>query len=150
MYKEGASRTLNRYLLCKTKTKFFLIISIYYNLFLCYFKRNLMSNPLVCTCSLKWLKNWLKESSLAIGNPKCQQPEHLKDFILTNLNDEQLACSQMFKTECDIDEPKPIFIKPFVSKKCPKDCKCLNGIVRCSHLKLTHIPSDIPDDVQEL
>lgn len=114
--------------------------------------RNLMSNPFVCNCGLKWLKDWLKQANIATGNPKCSFPERLRDHSLVNLDDRDFKCNSNdpFTDECGN------ILVPFVAKQspiislCPKNCTCSNRIVRCSHLSLKHVPDDIPIDVKEI
>ena len=36
----------------------------------CSLFRDLLSNPFVCNCHMKWLKSWLKQSNIATGYPK--------------------------------------------------------------------------------
>lgn len=118
-----------------------------------------MSNPFNCNCHLKWLKEWLRNSNLATGNPKCNTPEKLKDKSITSLDDKELVC-QISNEECgdpNISSSFNITIKtsdviPLSQPvyTCPKNCTCLNYIVRCSHSGLKKIPEDININVQEL
>lgn len=107
-----------------------------------------MSNPFVCNCGLKWLKNWLKLGNLATGNPKCSSPERLKDHSMTSLIDKEFLCdsTQSLSDECG----NSLMSTRLVVSTCPTNCTCQSGIVRCSHLGMKQIPNDIPEDVKEL
>ena len=111
-----------------------------------------MSNPLICNCRLKWLKQWLRSVNLAIGNPKCVYPEKLKDHSLVNSNELDFACADNDNDqECSgITEVKMNKLSFTLPNICPKNCSCSNNVVRCSHLNLKQIPNDIPLTVQEL
>lgn len=109
-----------------------------------------MSNPFVCDCGLKWLKDWLKHANIATGNPKCSAPVNLKDHSLVNLDDNSFDCGAYHG---QIDECGNILVaysaKVYASS-CPVNCTCSDKIVRCSHQKLSKIPEDIPLDTKEL
>ncbi len=114
-----------------------------------------MSNPFNCDCNLKWIKSWIKQSNLAIGNPKCGLPLNLKDRSLANLNDEEFRCNELSfdaKNECGFATTRLLKQSVTVSQpnSCPKSCSCSSNIVRCSHLGLKQVPYDIPLDVKEL
>ncbi len=115
---------------------------------------NLMSNPFYCNCRLKWLKDWLRNSNLATGNPKCSLPENLKDQYIASLDDKDLIC-QNENEECDghISNQKNelvVIVKQNEKLNCPKNCTCTETIIRCSHLSLSKIPEDIDLNVKEL
>ena len=121
-----------------------------------------MSNPFICNCRLNWLKDWLKNSNLATGNPKCSLPESLKDRSIANTNDMEFVCSENDQDhECsmtsgssvvttNIKRKKQEIFATAETAKCPKMCSCVNDIVRCSHLGLKQIPNDLPYTVREL
>ena len=113
-----------------------------------------MSNAFICDCNLKWIKNWLKQNNLAIGNPKCSLPDNLKDKSLANLNDNEFQCDTSStdpRNECNIGVIKQKnLIVSSLTRGCPKNCTCSNDIVRCSHLKLREVPLDIMLDVKDL
>lgn len=109
-----------------------------------------MSNPFVCNCGLKWLKDWLKHANIATGNPKCSSPEHLKEHSLVNLDDRSFECET---NNAQMDECGNLLVSltaKVYASQCPVNCSCSGKIVRCSHLKLGQIPKDIPLDVKEL
>ena len=113
-----------------------------------------MSNPFYCNCHLKWLKDWLRNSNLATGNPKCGTPDKLKDQSITTLDDKDLICLNA-NEQCGSGSSssnsnsavKPISLQ---LDSCPKNCTCANFTVRCSHSGLKRIPDDISLSVQEL
>lgn len=133
---------------------------------------NLISNPFECNCALLWLKDALRKSNLVAGNPKCALPAHLRDQAIINLEDAAFGCdwssnSASSSEECPemvSDQAKwvdsaarhlsaiqtPKHSPPSISS-CPTNCSCsTNGVVRCSHSGLTHIPLSIPITVREL
>jgi hypothetical protein len=114
-----------------------------------------MSNSFNCDCNLKWIKSWMKQSNLAIGNPKCALPANMKDRSLANLNDEDFLCNEFSvdsTNECGFSTTRLLKQSVTVpqSNSCPQNCTCSSNTVRCSHLGLKQIPSDIPLDVKEL
>jgi hypothetical protein len=122
-----------------------------------------MSNSFVCDCNFKWLKAWLKNSNLAFGNPKCALPLVLKDRPLLNIDDSEFSCKEYgfeVNNKCQNSNTPSKFITQYVAKSvaiqsstntCPKRCTCTkHNIVRCKHLGLKEVPTDIPIDVKEL
>lgn len=134
-----------------------------------------MSNPFVCNCALKWLRDFLKNNNLATGNPKCHRPEKLKDQSISGLNDADFRCvSDYLLVNGNEDDEQCEWTSSQVQSKkkqqtnmpsvsdnvleknsnvpCPVNCTCLNegAVVRCSHAELKQIPLDIPVNVQEL
>ena len=115
-----------------------------------------MNNPLVCNCGLKWLKDWLKKSSLASGTPKCV---NFKDQPITSVDDPEFTCPNSFKDECgsigsmSIQANTPVVVNQSEKLVCPKNCSCSNlgkVVVRCSHSALKKLPDDMVKSVQEL
>ena len=117
-----------------------------------------MSNPINCNCKVKWLKEWLRSSNVATGNPKCSTPENLKDQSITGLNEKDLVCRSSDNTECGVESNAslsvksngPVLLSQLTINTCPKNCTCSNNIIRCSHLNLKKIPEDINVNVKEL
>ena len=116
-----------------------------------------MSNPFICNCRLKWLREWLKNSNLATGNPKCSYPEKLRDLSVANSNEIEFVCTEQDQDQkCFPNMPANKISSEAVlssvnnANNCPKNCTCLNNIVRCSHMGLKQIPNDIPVTVKEL
>lgn len=118
---------------------------------------NLMSNPLVCSCQMKWLKDWIDQNKLATGNLKCTFPMHLNGKSIQLLGSETFAdCRSGSNEECtnvvNISSDK-IVLNSAVSKVvgvCPQNCTCRNNIVRCSRSNMKSIPDHIAESVQEL
>ena len=115
-----------------------------------------MANPFICNCRLTWLREWLKNSNLATGNPKCSSPDDLRDRSVANTNDLEFVCSAHDQDqECHPSTSTPTSLEiasvaAMSENHCPVNCTCVNDIVRCSHLSLKQIPSDIPTRVKEL
>lgn len=113
-----------------------------------------MSNPFICDCNLKWIKNWLKESNLAIGNPKCTLPNSLKDRSLSKLDVAEFICSDDSEHKTDecsaLSVPANHVDTDNLKSVCPKGCTCSKSIVRCSFAKFKQVPVDIPSSVKEL
>ena len=113
-----------------------------------------MANPFYCNCHLKWLKDWLRNSNLATGNPKCGLPEKLKDQSITSLDDKDLICLNA-NEQCDATTATKSFpaakaVSLTIIENCPKNCTCKNLTIRCSHSGLKKIPDDLSVNVQEL
>lgn len=117
-----------------------------------------MSNPINCNCKLKWLKEWLRNSNVATGNPKCNTPEKLKEQSIASLDDKDfvcqpndMECGAEFNTSISIKSNGPVLLSQLtMMNMCPKNCTCSSNIVRCSHLNLKKIPEDININVKEL
>lgn len=113
-----------------------------------------MSNPLVCNCQMKWLKDWIDQNKLATGNLKCSFPTHLNGKSIQLLGSETFAgCHSDLNEECtSIKKDDKVVLNSAVSKVevCPQNCSCRNNIVRCSRSNLKSIPDHIAHSVQEL
>ncbi len=114
-----------------------------------------MSNPLICNCNLKWLKDWLKQTNIATGNPQCTFPIGLKNQAVSTIEDRDFKCDSRINNdlsviidECDI-ETKASFSN-VTENKCPTECSCIGSIVRCSQANLKKVPTNIPSNVKEL
>ena len=111
-----------------------------------------MSNPLVCNCQMKWLKDWLLANNLATGNLKCSYPSALNGKVVTSLeNDVFKGCSEENTDSCATQiQSDKIILKSSSSAICPKNCTCRDNIVRCSRSVLQNIPEGIASSVLEL
>ena len=108
-------------------------------------KLNLLSNPLLCNCQMKWLSDWLKKNSMIVGNPKCSSPDNLKDVPIQDIELTDFQCSEQgiqemieFESYCGSESV------------CPARCSCENLTIKCSRLKLTSFPNYIPPSVNQL
>ncbi|CAF1126727.1 unnamed protein product [Rotaria sordida] len=102
---------------------------------------DLLSNPFVCNCHMKWLKSWLKQSKIVTGYPRCMSPTKLRNIPIVNLTDDDFVCNPTEIDACDVSYPN----------HCPQNCSCYNHIVRCSHAHLKNIPHEqMPLDTEEL
>ncbi|XP_013386131.1 slit homolog 2 protein isoform X2 [Lingula anatina] len=120
---------------------------------------NLLANPFVCNCHLGWLSKWLKEHTLATGNPRCATPPDFKDFPIQALRPQDFKCEEHNEYSC---QPGPSVCCPTgalelqnegncdPTSHCPAKCKCQGTIVRCSRQGLSELPRDIPLDTTEL
>lgn len=101
---------------------------------------NILSNNLNCDCRLSWMHDWLlRNNHVSMGKPRCSSPHNNRNFPIADIRSHDFRCDGILMAQCT---PK---------KKCPKNCKCSNGVVRCSNLNFDRIPvEDIPNDVIEL
>lgn len=106
---------------------------------------NLLSNPLICNCQMKWLSDWLRNNNIATGNPKCSSPDDLKDVPIQDVQANDFTCSEQGTEEM-------IEFQNYCGSKsvCPARCTCKNSTVRCSRLKLTSFPSYIQISATQL
>ncbi len=112
-----------------------------------------MSNPFVCDCRIKWLRNWLIKSNLATGNPKCSQPDSLKGRSIASLDEQNFAKCPVFMASNGCSVKNDIGDKVILKSSnnvCPVNCTCVGMVVRCSRSFLKSIPEGIPTNVQEL
>nr|AVK72278.1 slit [Xenoturbella bocki] len=99
---------------------------------------NLLGNPFVCNCYLRWLSEWLRSHNLVTGNPRCQEPEYLRDLPIQDINVVEFNCDENNQNSC------------IMQVKCPAICNCIGTTVRCSRRSLVEFPPDIPLETTEL
>ncbi|EMP27923.1 Slit like protein 1 protein, partial [Chelonia mydas] len=100
---------------------------------------NLLANPFDCNCRLAWLGDWLRRRKIVTGNPRCQNPDFLRQIPLQDVAFPDFRCEEgQEETGC---VPRP---------QCPQECTCLDTVVRCSNKHLKSLPKGIPKNVTEL
>uniref|UniRef100_A0A8C3P2S5 Slit guidance ligand 1 n=1 Tax=Chrysemys picta bellii TaxID=8478 RepID=A0A8C3P2S5_CHRPI len=100
---------------------------------------NLLANPFDCNCRLAWLGDWLRRRKIVTGNPRCQNPDFLRQIPLQDVAFPDFRCEEgNSQTGC---VPRP---------QCPQECTCLDTVVRCSNKHLKSLPKGIPKNVTEL
>ncbi|XP_029466034.1 slit homolog 1 protein [Rhinatrema bivittatum] len=100
---------------------------------------NLLANPFNCNCQLSWLGDWLRKRKIVTGNPRCQNPDFLRQIPLQDVAFPDFRCEEgQEETSC---VPRP---------QCPQECTCLDTVVRCSNKHLVSLPKGIPKNVTEL
>uniref|UniRef100_A0A8C3HC79 Slit homolog 1 protein n=1 Tax=Chrysemys picta bellii TaxID=8478 RepID=A0A8C3HC79_CHRPI len=81
---------------------------------------NLLANPFDCNCRLAWLGDWLRRRKIVTGNPRCQNPDFLRQIPLQDVAFPDFRCEEgQEETGC---VPRP---------QCPQECTCLDTVVRC-------------------
>uniref|UniRef100_A0A8C8EEF8 Slit homolog 1 protein n=1 Tax=Otus sunia TaxID=257818 RepID=A0A8C8EEF8_9STRI len=99
---------------------------------------NLLANPFNCNCQLAWLGDWLRKRKIVTGNPRCQNPDFLRQIPLQDVAFPDFRCEEgNSRTSCI---PRP---------QCPQECTCLDTVVRCSNKHLKALPKGIPKNVGE-
>ncbi|XP_066478770.1 slit homolog 1 protein [Tiliqua scincoides] len=100
---------------------------------------NLLANPFNCNCRLAWLGDWLRRRKIVTGNPRCHNPDFLRQIPLQDVAFPDFRCEEgQEETSCF---PRP---------QCPQECTCLDTVVRCSNKHLKSLPKGIPKNVTEL
>ncbi|MEE6486147.1 hypothetical protein FKM82_014524 [Ascaphus truei] len=100
---------------------------------------NLLANPFNCNCQLAWLGDWLRKRKIVTGNPRCQNPDFLRQIPLQDVAFPDFRCEEgQEELSC---APQP---------QCPQECTCLDTVVRCSNKHLLSLPKGIPKNVTEL
>uniref|UniRef100_A0A6I8RF58 Slit homolog 1 protein n=1 Tax=Xenopus tropicalis TaxID=8364 RepID=A0A6I8RF58_XENTR len=100
---------------------------------------NLLANPFNCNCQLAWLGDWLRKRKIVTGNPRCQNPDFLRQIPLQDVAFPDFRCEDgQEELSC---APQP---------QCPQECTCLDTVVRCSNKHLLSLPKGIPKNVTEL
>ena len=56
--------------------------------------RNLLANPFNCTCQLAWLGDWLRKRKIVTGNPRCQNPDFLRQIPLQDVAAPDFRCEE--------------------------------------------------------
>ncbi|KAJ8025760.1 Slit-like 2 protein [Holothuria leucospilota] len=99
---------------------------------------NLMNNPLNCNCHLSWLPEFIKSRQVETGNLRCNAPSPVRDRVIADLQADHFSCNNDDFSSC---EPAP---------DCPRECACMNTVVRCSRKELIVPPQNIPLEATEL
>uniref|UniRef100_A0A8C4LRD3 Slit homolog 1 protein n=1 Tax=Equus asinus asinus TaxID=83772 RepID=A0A8C4LRD3_EQUAS len=100
---------------------------------------NLLANPFNCNCQLAWLGDWLRKRKIVTGNPRCQQPDFLRQIPLQDVAFPDFRCEEGREEGGCLPRPQ-----------CPQECACLDTVVRCSNKHLQALPKGIPKNVTEL
>ncbi|KAF2975356.1 hypothetical protein EK904_000213 [Melospiza melodia maxima] len=100
---------------------------------------NLLANPFNCNCQLAWLGDWLRKRKIVTGNPRCQNPDFLRQIPLQDVAFPDFRCEEGKEETTCIPRPQ-----------CPQECTCLDTVVRCSNKHLKALPKGIPKNVTEL
>ena len=56
--------------------------------------RNLLANPFNCNCQLAWLGDWLRRRKIVTGNPRCQNPDFLRQIPLQDVASPDFRCEE--------------------------------------------------------
>lgn len=56
--------------------------------------RNLLANPFNCNCQLAWLGDWLRKRKIVTGNPRCQNPDFLRQIPLQDVAAPDFRCEE--------------------------------------------------------
>uniref|UniRef100_A0A8C9QSR8 Slit guidance ligand 1 n=1 Tax=Spermophilus dauricus TaxID=99837 RepID=A0A8C9QSR8_SPEDA len=100
---------------------------------------NLLANPFNCNCQLAWLGDWLRKRKIVTGNPRCQNPDFLRQIPLQDVAFPDFRCEEGQEEGGCLPRPQ-----------CPQECACLDTVVRCSNKHLRALPKGIPKNVTEL
>ncbi|MBZ3884857.1 Slit-like protein 1 protein [Sciurus carolinensis] len=100
---------------------------------------NLLANPFNCNCQLAWLGDWLRKRKIVTGNPRCQNPDFLRQIPLQDVAFPDFRCEEGQEEGGCLPRPQ-----------CPQECACLDTVVRCSNKHLRALPRGIPKNVTEL
>uniref|UniRef100_A0A5F8H8T2 Slit homolog 1 protein n=1 Tax=Monodelphis domestica TaxID=13616 RepID=A0A5F8H8T2_MONDO len=98
---------------------------------------NLLANPFNCNCQLAWLGDWLRRRKIVTGNPRCQNPDFLRQIPLQDVAFPDFRCEEGNS-------------QASWGSWCPQECTCLDTVVRCSNKHLRALPKGIPKNVTEL
>ncbi|KAF6111518.1 slit guidance ligand 1 [Phyllostomus discolor] len=100
---------------------------------------NLLANPFNCNCQLAWLGDWLRKRKIVTGNPRCQNPDFLRQIPLQDVAFPDFRCEEGQEEGGCLPRPQ-----------CPQECACLDTVVRCSNKHLQALPKGLPKNVTEL
>ncbi|XP_006157460.1 slit homolog 1 protein [Tupaia chinensis] len=100
---------------------------------------NLLANPFNCNCQLAWLGHWLRKRRIVTGNPRCHNPDFLRQIPLQDVAFPDFRCEEGQEESSCLPRPQ-----------CPQECACLDTVVRCSNKHLRALPKGIPKNVTEL
>ncbi|XP_070212275.1 protein slit-like isoform X2 [Littorina saxatilis] len=99
-------------------------------------------NHLVCDCHLSWLARWLRKHPELALFTECAQPQHLKNAEIAELQENDFKCIPGY----DLQRNKECILE----NMCPRQCRCIEGVVDCRDKGLTDIPDNIPESATEI
>lgn len=99
-------------------------------------------NHLVCDCHLSWLARWLRQHPGLALFTECAQPQHLKHAEIAELQENDFKCIPGY----DLQRNEECILE----NMCPRQCRCIEGVVDCRDKGLTHIPDNIPESATEI
>lgn len=67
---------------------------IIYLLYITFEPRNLLANPFNCNCHLAWLGDWLRKRKIVTGNPRCHNPDFLRQIPLQDVAFPDFRCEE--------------------------------------------------------
>lgn len=73
--------------------------------------RNLLANPFNCNCQLAWLGDWLRKRKIVTGNPRCQNPDFLRQIPLQDVAFPDFRCEEG-NSHPPVPAPSPVLCQP--------------------------------------
>lgn len=74
-------------------------------------RRNLLANPFNCNCQLAWLGDWLRKRKIVTGNPRCQNPDFLRQIPLQDVAFPDFRCEEG-NSQPPAPAPSPVPCQP--------------------------------------
>ncbi|XP_051942227.1 slit homolog 3 protein isoform X1 [Hippocampus zosterae] len=105
---------------------------------------HLAQNPFMCDCHLKWLADFLFDNPIETSGARCSHPRRLANKRISQVKGKKFRCTGQE------DYRSRLSGECFQDLICPEKCRCEGTVVDCSNLKLTRIPSHIPEHTTDL
>uniref|UniRef100_A0A8C5HHE2 Slit homolog 3 protein-like n=1 Tax=Gouania willdenowi TaxID=441366 RepID=A0A8C5HHE2_GOUWI len=105
---------------------------------------HLAQNPFMCDCHLKWLADYLFDNPIETSGARCSHPRRLANKRISQVKGKKFRCTGQE------DYRSRLSGECFQDLVCPEKCRCEGTVVDCSNLKLTKIPSHMPEHTTDL
>ncbi|XP_037531385.1 slit homolog 3 protein [Nematolebias whitei] len=105
---------------------------------------HLAQNPFICDCHLKWLADFLFDNPIETSGARCSHPRRLANKRISQVKGKKFRCSGQE------DYHSRLSGECFQDLVCPEKCRCEGTVVDCSNLKLTRVPTHIPEHTTDL
>ncbi|XP_012937853.1 slit homolog 2 protein [Aplysia californica] len=99
-------------------------------------------NKMVCDCHLAWLARWLRKNPTLALFTECHQPMHLRNAEIAELQEIDFKCDATFQNRHSLECME--------ENLCPRQCRCMDGVVDCRDKGFTKIPDNIPESAIEI
>uniref|UniRef100_A0A8C5NC96 Slit homolog 3 protein-like n=1 Tax=Gouania willdenowi TaxID=441366 RepID=A0A8C5NC96_GOUWI len=115
---------------------------------------HLAQNPFMCDCHLKWLADYLFDNPIETSGARCSHPRRLANKRISQVKGKKFRLSSNCRFQYYLiwleDYRSRLSGECFQDLVCPEKCRCEGTVVDCSNLKLTKIPSHMPEHTTDL
>uniref|UniRef100_A0A4W4FWX0 Slit homolog 3 (Drosophila) n=1 Tax=Electrophorus electricus TaxID=8005 RepID=A0A4W4FWX0_ELEEL len=105
---------------------------------------HLAQNPFMCDCHLKWLADYLFDNPIETSGARCSHPRRLANKRISQIKGKKFRCTG------SEDYRSRLTSECFQDLVCPERCRCEGTVVDCSNLRLTNLPTHLPEHTTDL